>query len=47
MTVKYDEYKGSKVIVLTDGSNEIMFGKNKAQMIVKYYNEIKKFAENG
>ena len=47
MTVKYDVYMGAKVIKLTDGSIEFMFGKNKAQMIVKHYDEIKKFAESG
>lgn len=43
------EFKGHKVIVLPmdeTGNMKFTFGKKKAQTIVKYFDEIKKFAED-
>ncbi|PIO00143.1 hypothetical protein COT72_03205 [archaeon CG10_big_fil_rev_8_21_14_0_10_43_11] len=48
MPVEYAEYKGHKLIVLKreeDTKFPFQFGKGKAQLIVKYFDEIKKFAE--
>ncbi len=48
MPVEYSEYKGHKLIVLKreeDTKFPFQFGKGKAQLIVQYFDEIKKFAE--
>lgn len=45
-SVEYGEFKGNKIISLNPASGYgFSFGKNKAKLIVKFYDEIKKFAE--
>ena len=46
--VKLDEFKGNKIIRIPlseDSDYDFSFGKKKAQAIVKYFEDIKKFAE--
>ena len=48
MPVEFGEFKGNKMIKLMRDENDkfgFSFGKTKAKLIVKYYEEIKKFAE--
>lgn len=48
MAVEYSEFKGNKVITLKRSDEDrypFTFGKSKAKLIVEYYDEIKKFAE--
>ncbi len=48
MVVEFDEYKGNKMIVLKrseDDTYPFKFGKNKAKLVVQYFEEVKKFAE--
>ncbi len=48
MPVEYGEFKGHKMIKLKRTDNDkypFQFGKSKAKLIVQYYEEIKKFAE--
>mgnify|MGYP006304326021 CR=1 FL=1 len=49
MGVEFDEYKGNKMIVLKRDEEDrypFKFGKNKAKMVVEYFEDIKKFAES-
>jgi len=50
MPVEYTDFKGNKMIKLisekdTEGKYPFMFGKSKAKLIVEYFKDIKKFAE--
>jgi hypothetical protein len=48
MSVEYSEFKGNKVITLKRSDEDrypFTFGKNKAKLIVEFFDEIKKFAE--
>lgn len=46
--MKFDEYKGNRMIVLDSGGKfPFQFGKKKAQLIVEHYAAIKAFAEEG
>ena len=46
--VKLDEFKGNKIIRIPlgeDSDYDFSFGKKKAMAIVRYFEDIKKFAE--
>ncbi len=50
MAVEFGEFKGNKMIKLVseqdqEGKCPFSFGKGKAKLIVQFYDEIKKFAE--
>lgn len=48
MAVEFSEFKGNKMIVLKRDEEDkypFQFGKNKAKLVVQYYDEIKQFAE--
>jgi len=48
MPVEFGEYKGNKLIKLMRDESDTFpfsFGKTKAKLIVQYFDEIKKFAE--
>ncbi len=48
MSVEFGEFKGNKMIILRRDENDkfpFQFGKAKARLIVQFYEEIKKFAE--
>lgn len=46
--IKFDEFKGNKMIVLDcDGKYPFQFGKKKAQLVVEHFEAIKAFAASG
>ena len=48
MPVEFDAFKGNKIIRLKrtdDDKFPFSFGKNKAKLVVEYFDDIKKFAE--
>jgi len=48
MSVNFEEFKGHKLIVLMKDENDqypFKFGKAKAKLILEYFQEIKRFAE--
>ena len=49
MPVEFSEFKGNKMIVLKRDDQDtypFQFGKNKAKLVVQFYEDIKKFAED-